>query len=595
MGGPSIGMKVWPHQDANYRMWAELVKVPLSSGEIEMIRHAYELMNEFTQERFVSPLQQSSLVDKYLDEFITLVEDAQDQMEDPVPLTDALAEIRCFKAVDLLPYNPNSLLQVEELVNWTHFVDPSLDAYDDDVGGPLFWQRVTGLLISARLSEAGEEVKKVRTKNHDVAAALADLCGLLITYPTNFDRVFALREWRKSALNLDVKVQELNDIEWRVSLGSVIRIITGNEGAILKESLTWYTAVTALYMYIDPLPDMLPLYFTAAQEKHPVDVTVEWEVGCAGILQRKSLEALASLERLDITLAMVTSEFLACKGAFDQYPADAKSAREALALRFAILCLSQPDLLNIGLEVLGNMGTSKARNLAESLLPEVSKQHKEYESVLELCEMLDLPLVARQICQIAAEEFMKQQQVFDSVIMYVRADDVFSARKVCWDIFELMLLERKPIGDDVTLDLFRTKRIDNEKRLAEVSSEVLDCLAPLAVLVKIMDSLESGEYDALSICLEGLLSLPNPPLQSIPLLALSIIGVGTEIGLKTITLLMTVLDSWEKAAPEIRQKGLDLITQAQHKKEWELVLDPGFSPSEVLWMLRRKLAYDVPI
>lgn len=594
-GGPSIDMEKWPNKSGDHGMWNEMLKAKICPGEADLVRRSYGLMNEFTQERLVSPLQQATLVDRYLDEFIKLVEEAQDEVEDPVPITDALAEIRCFRAVDLLPSNPNRLLQVDELLKWTQFVDPSPDISVDDISGPLFWQRVVGLLISGRLNQAAEAIKKLRTKDHDVADTLADLCGLLLTYPNNFDRVFALREWRKSALNLDMKVQELGDVDWRINLGRITRIITGNETAILEDAASWYAAIGAFYIYIDPLPEMLPVYFKAAQEKLPVDLTVEWEAGCASILQQKSLEALASLERLDVTLAMVTSEFLACKGAFDQYSADAKNAREALAIRFALLCLSKPDLLDIGLEVLGNMGTPRARNLAENLLPEVSKEYKEYEQGIELCELLDLPLVARQICQIAAEDAMEHLQVFDAVVMYVRAEDIFSARNASWDLFKQMLLKREPLGDDVTLELFRRKRIDNENRLVGVSLEVLDCLSPLAVLVQIMDSLDTGEYQTLSSCLEGLLSLPNSPLESVPLLALLIVGAGAEIGLKTVTLLMTVLDTWEKAAPEVRQRGLDLVSQAQRGEEWKHILDPGFSSLEILWMLRRKLAYDVPL
>lgn len=567
-----------------------LLDPSLTPAEVTLVEETHQLMTEYSDARLARPLQVEQTTAKYLDLYINMITNALPTIEDNAALVDALAVLHCFKAV----YFGGSVME------WAQAADPGwnmegvaeLMKVEDPRENPILWRYINEMAVAGRLgvvyTALSETVAGVwDSLAEDVKACISDTLYLCKSFE------MGSRQSKKSAINLRIKCEDLKEVEWRTPLSTLAKIVQGDKQTIVRAAPTWYLAVGGLYMFVDPDVSELPAYYSLAVARHPVDRTLDWEEACAALMERRLLYALASLKQLDATAAMVASEFCHQQGLLDEYRYSGKtSIREYAALRHVLVCLSNPDLVMAGFEMLDNMSASRAaRELAAQALPQVAERDPLITDVaIELATELRLNETVAQLLSMNAERAADEGDIVTSVEAYVSSGDLAAARGECWKLFEKSLVKGSmAINSDSALEV-----LSNPEAAPDLSPAVAACLAPCAVLTGLFAAI-SSETDARTY-IQSLLSFSGMRPSFYPLLVALItqLDLRQSVDPPLMALLISSLDRWDAAKKDERERGLELLDSGR-SAEWAQDIDESCSALEIVWMLRRRLAYDAVV
>lgn len=560
----------------------------LTPEEVTIILETHRLMAEYSDTRLAHPFDVEEITAKYLDLYINMLTNALPTLQDTVALVDTLAVLRCLKAV----YFGGRIME------WVQAADPGWDIegvaellkVEDPRGNPILWRYLNETATAGRLSTVhtalNESVSSVwDSLDEKVQECISDTLYLCSSFS------MGSRDCKKMAINLRVKCEQLEDVEWSSHLSTLAKIFQGNKDTIVRAAPSWYTAVGGLYMFVDPSLEELPEYYKLATARHPVDRTLDWEEACAALLDKRLLFALASLKQLDTAAAMVCADFCHQQGLLGDYNFSTKSSiREYVALQHVLICLSNPDLVMAGFEMLDNMSASRAaRQAASQLLPQlVARDPSLINTAIELATELRLKSTVSELLSVNGERAATDGDIVTAVEAFVSSGDLAAARQACWSLFEASIIKGYMATSDASsLEILQGSTVPN------MPSAVLACLAPCAVLYGLFAAIHESRQDVQTL-IKALLSLPAMPAVYYPLLValISQLDLRESADPFTVALLISSLDRWDALKPSERQRGLDLLDSGR-VGEWARDVDEAATASEIVWMLRRRLAYDV--
>lgn len=572
---------------------------------IDRILATHRLMKRFAQERQADPLNVDKITIAYYHELVTLLATSGTSSKERALLADASAIVTCFGAVC---FSRGSNL-VSSLIEWSTLASPgwtqkeaeALVALPDILSSALFWQFVTDNTLQGKFELAINGLEHgYQSASSSVSDATLHIVGaiveLLRTYPVDYidqldESIFQV--WKRQANNLRSHIDAVQDIATRNHLESFCMILQGIPDAIVRNARDWESAIVGLFLFVEPNVDMYQEYVKQATAIHPLDSTLDWQVGCFECFQGELLEALASLKCFDTCTAVALSELLKRFGALDMgFPHDVVShVLEQIALSHALECLSQPALVNAALEFFEGLRSSLSKSIARKLLPEVvEKNPAAQDAALTLAERLGLPDTIGELHNAAARKHLHDRQYLGAIKEYDCAKNHAAVASAGWALFEQMLTTAKPIDDDETIQALRLADVNK----LDISLSAKLALAPSAVLLKLLATLESQDYVDCSHALSTLLLYPRLPIEYYPLL----VGIVARESLEKfdrshVALLMMSLDTFEDESRHVRKRGLDLLNQARDRHVWEQDLDSGYTAEDIIWMIRRRLANDV--
>ncbi|PRT56967.1 Nucleoporin nup85 [Wickerhamiella sorbophila] len=565
-----------------------LLEPSLTPEEVTLILETHRLMAEYSDTRLAHPFEVEEITAKYLDLYINMLTNALPTLRDPVALVDSLAVLRCLKAV----YFGGSLME------WVQAADPGWDIegaaellkVEDPRANPILWRYLSETATAGRLSTVHTALSESVSSVWDSLEKSVQECISDTLYLCNSFQMGS-RDSKKMAINLRVKCEQLEDVEWSSHLSTLAKILQGNKDTIVRAAPSWHTAVGGLYMYVDPSLEELPEYYKLAIARHPVDRTLDWEEACAALMEKRLLFALASLKQLDTAAAMVCADFCHQQGLLGDYSYPTKSSiREYVALQHVLICLSNPDLVLAGFEMLDNMSVSRAaRDLASQVLPQlVARDPTLMDTAIELATELRLESTVSELLGVNAERAATEGDIVTAVEAFVSSGDLTAARQACWSLFETSIIK----GYMATTDASSLEILQSDTA-PDMSSSVLACLAPCAVLNGLFAAINESRQDAKTL-VRALLSFPAMPAVYYPLLValISQLDLRDNADPATVALLISSLDRWDALRPSERERGLELLDSGR-SAEWARDVDDAATPSEIVWMLRRRLAYDV--
>lgn len=164
-------------------------------------------------------------------------------------------------------------------------------------------------------------------------------------------------------------------------------------------------------------------------------------------------------------------------------------------------------------------------------------------------------------------------------------------REASWKLFRDMLVTKRLTSDEETAEILQQSTNVNA---LDLEITVKDHLAPSAVLLALIESIEAEDIEGIVDNLHGLLTFPDPPLEYYPLLVALVSGVsGSVLELKNMALLMRALKLWDTASEDTKRSSYDLIARASKEPAWQPLLMPEQDPKKLVWHLRRQLAKEV--
>lgn len=571
----------------------------LEDAQITFVIDIHECMKSYNEELMSNYRGEDEVTSNYLHNVCSLLKTAAQNVSDPEPYMDALLLVKCFSTTALLPSQRPAQMAV--FLNWVQTIHQDTSQYtlraldaqiESKDPGINVWKFIIQFVLTGQLCEAIELLESFEDVNDQ---NIKDLCALLAAYPLDSEKYLTFKLWRSDALawrdSLEVNSSQ-HDIVSEFQL--LADILAGHISIILNQSESWVSAVSGLFLYNDPSAEELPTHFKTAVNVNGLIPT--WEEGCKMLFEEKVVAALGCLQLLDISSAVAISEFCNGRGLFADYSSvDGKvggGVREELDLSYARMCLSEPALVEIGTEVLINLGSIAAKESAIAYLPQLVIRSSEYaEIAIEAAEQLELNELVLDLYRIAAKVNLADRKYVDAIKFFYGARDYQSVREASWKLFRETLVTKQLTSDKETAEILQAS---TNVRALDLESTVKDHLAPSAVLLALMEAIEAENIECILDNLHGLLTLPDPPLEYYPLLVALVSGVsGSVLELKTMALLMRALRLWDTASDETKKNSFELIAKASNEPAWQPLLMPEHDPKRFVWHLRRQLAKEV--
>lgn len=520
-------------------------------------------------------------------------------------LADANNIIRCFQAVCFQADNQNKIAR--PFMSWVNFANvnpatellPEIMSSNKPLEHPMFWQCLCGLALRNLFDLAVQALQSVLPAFADAQASLCvqHIIKLLESYNSESEpHIFRL--WKDEVLHGLQSASYIQDLELRHNITALLRILSGDRNTILGISTSWFEAIAAFFCYIDPTRLRLEEYYEIAVEQLPVDVTVAWEEGCAAVMTGQYFLAIEKIESLDPFAATVICESCEAKGLMDSYADNSfTDVRNWLLINFAKLCISDLELLGVGIDLLQLIQTNEAREIFAEFIPRVDfKSPEDANLAIHAAHAFALPEVARILNKITAKKMEAQGSYVEALIHFETSKDIKALVHVAWKLFEDVLISGVPSDNLILVDAV------NNTLDFEISPTVRNALAPYAVLAKTFEFLNDNASSQAARHVAALFKFPYMPVKYLGLLFLL---AGRLLDRKQprvfntseLVLMMKALDKWEDDAnAKQRAIGLELVeecvVQAGDEEAWEKLkkeIQSGLMFSE----FRMKLAKEV--
>lgn len=516
----------------------------------------------------------AQIVDSYVDSINTIGSNHQ-------KLADANNIIRCFHAVCFQADNRNKIAR--PFMNWVNFanVNPATEILPEvmtspkPLSHPMFWQCMCGLALRNLLDLATQSFQMVLPQVTDGQASLCiqNIINLLQTYNSDSEP-HMFRAWKDAVLQADQNASYITDLELRHNISTFFRILSGDKDTILGLSTSWFEAIAAFFCYIDPTRLRLEEYYETAVDQLPIDITVAWEEGCSAVMTGQLFLAIEKIESLDPFAATVICESCEAKGLMDNYVDNSfTDVRNWLLINFAKLCIADPELPGVGIDLLQLIQTQEAREIFAEFIPRVDfKSPEDANMAIHAAHAFALPETARVLNKITAKKMEAQGSYVEALMHYETSKDTKALVHVAWKLFEEVLISGVLPENLILMDAV------NNSLDFDISPTVRNALAPYAVLAKTIDFLNDNASAQAARHVAALFKFPYMPVKYLGLLFLlagRLLDRSRPRVFNTpeLVLMMSALDKWEDSANDKQRKiGLELVEECvlgTDEEAWE--------------------------
>lgn len=505
----------------------------------------------------------AKIVENYIDSINSIGPNEQ-------KLADANNIIRCFQAVCFQADNRNKI--AKPFMNWVNFanVNPATEMLAEIMTSssplqhPMFWKCVSGLVLRNLFDLAIQSFQAVLPSINDGQASLCiqQIIRLLQTYDCESEpHIF--RSWKDNVFHAVQSASRIGDLELRHNISGLLRILSGDQNTILGISSSWFEAIAAFFCYIDPTILRLEEFYELAVDQLPVDVTVAWEDGCSAVITRQYFLAIEKIESLDPFAATVICESCEAKGLMDSYADNSfTDVRNWLLINFAKLCIADPELPGVGIDLLQLIQTAEAREIFAEFIPRVDfKNPDDVSLAIHAAHAFELPETARILNKITAKKMEAQGSFVEALIHFETCKDTKALVHVAWKLFEEVLISGE-LSDNFVLNDAVNNTLD-----FEISPTVRNALAPYAVLAKTFEYINTNASSQAARHVAALFKFPYMPVKYLGLLFM-LAGRLLErsqprvFNTSELVLMMKALDKWEDDSnKKQRQIGLELVEE----------------------------------
>lgn len=597
--------------------------VPQSDDFKQLIIESYGVLNEYISTQDQLPHHSKDweeVTQEYLQNYLNLLKQyTNSTMDDNV--LDALSICMCF---DTVLFTPSYKDITKPFMEWVNSVDPGWPVEDTreviqtnpPTDHPSFWNYIHYLTIRG-LSEAAASALKAASGPHlssDVQECFDYAIQLFRSYPESDGTKYSFRQWRESCLDAKLKASEIAAVEWRLEVGKMFEIMSGDVDTVLNSAVSWYEAVGAMLKYRDPKRSRIFEYYQQAIASLPPDHTITWESGCAAVLGENYLQAIQKVESLDLSVAAILTQFCKYKGLLDRYvefgnnhtkisqqPQQKQGIAEWLLMQHAQECLTIKELIGIGIEILRGIGTQQAIQIIGEVLPRlVGSSVDEIEWAVGIAAELGLEETERSINRATAQMFLANQAHLDAFVAFERAGDITGLSVHCWKLFEESLTTQEMPTDEITALAI------SENHDLELSPLIRECISPCAVLAGLIRNIQGVYPSNAAKYVVALLQFPYLPgkyigiliAMTIPLLSREKPRIFKAADLISI---MTAVDSWENGSKEELAAGMGLLEHSLaiapsttiSAYDWRAQFQVGLSGEKIIQVARTRLAKEM--
>ncbi|KAL8279181.1 hypothetical protein RQP46_008437 [Phenoliferia psychrophenolica] len=414
----------------------------------------------------------------------------------------SLHSILSLSEILYVPASPAGGVVGEELLDWLNTVDraPAVEEGEElvSLGSPWdsdnFWPYLYRCILRAHLRSASTLLTLLSTSHSsptlrrlaEIPVRLIDSFPRSTAFKTEREFLVKSREWRRDAQDAQTEFAELaqepGQDEDEDGLRGLLKILVGEEGAVLEHSEDWREAVAAWGVWVnsglrrDDLPDVVK----QVTRTLTVDATLTEEAVMASLLGGDVARALQQCNTISLWLVSHLSDLLDKVGALPSAnpppsathahafalppPSPEQSLRDYFILSYTDILLSDPGLWRIVLDYLSSCGAEgRARMRAVVLAVNLDSESKTEGAAVEDVEMDGGE----------TKENEPPTKTTDTVEEVLRAcaehglDD--EMRKVC-KIYAELLVTRKEYGTAVSFCI----RAGDSKRIARIATRVLD-------------------------------------------------------------------------------------------------------------------------
>lgn len=495
-------------------------------------------------------------------------------------LADVNNIIRCFQAVCFQADNQNNI--AKPFMDWVNYsnVNPATEylaeimSTDKPAEHPQFWQCISSLALRNLLDLAIQSLQAVVSSftNSHAHACIQHIITLLQSYNSE-SAPHVFRSWKDEVLQGHQNASYIKDPELRHNITTLLQILSGEQGTILSVSTSWFEAIAAFFCYVDPTRLRLEEYYEIAVKHLPVDVTVTWEEGCSAVMTGQYFLAIEKIESLDPFAAAVICESCEAKGLMDNYTDNSFiDVRNWLLINFAKLCISDPDLAEVGIDLLDRIRTNEAREIFAEFITRVDfKTPEDAERAIYTAHGFALPEVARALNRIMAKKMEAEGSYVEALIHYETSKDLKALVHVAWKLFEDVLISGVPSDNLILIDAV------NNTLDFEISATVRNALAPYAVLAKAFEYMNQNASSQAARHISALFKFPYMPVKYLGLLFLLASNFLDRTQPRVfntgdIVHMMKALEKWEdEENAKQRDIGLELlehVLQMDNEEKW---------------------------
>lgn len=555
-----------------------------------------------------------------LAQIIDTVKDFAATTNDPM-VTEALYIMSCMQTVNFTPSSIHNITQ--QFVEWVNSVDAGWSTEDTlDVmkanpvtDHPAYWELVCHQAVRGLKKECASILREaIRDQSSaavpaEVAECIEYSIQLLRTYPDG-DSVgkYNFRQWRQAALELKAKVGDLSDADWRIELERLLGILTGDFDVVTSVAQTWYEGMCTLLNYAEPSRSRLAEYCDKIQKQLPPDSTIAWEMGSVAAIKGNILQCLQSIESLDLGLATTMSQFCKYSGLLDNYELAKgqfggnaeESITDWLYLSYAQQCLCTPDLSVIGVEMLQQKGTKRARQMIAEALPRiVGDQVEDIQWAEKVVTELGLDTVYADINRAAGMRYIGIGEFVDAFVCFERASDVGALRTHGWKLFEEIISAQRPPQSEIT-----TEALEEQSYRMELSPLIREVMAPSGVVLAFIRHMEAGDSLKAVHHLISLLNFPHIPSQYRGVLIAMVLPLISRQNARVmapndLVAVMTAIDAWQTNSQD-QDRGISVLEHSLAiaplellPYDWRYHVPAGANGQQVIRLVRIQLAREM--
>ncbi|GMM49455.1 hypothetical protein DASB73_004130 [Starmerella bacillaris] len=539
---------------------------------------AQNIMVEYAQARADSPFDDERCAFECIQSYLDLLEGLASPNE-PL-LQEAITVVKCFQCSVFPPENREA--QIRLVREWTLsmivFDGTRLDDVEPDFGSRVYLDLLTETLLLGDISKVTEIIASYcDSAPADLGPLLLDLCTVIDSYPMQGQPYSVFMVWRKSALLLleslkqkypldcDLK-SNLNDsnAELISFMHRTLLILSGDAAAIKNAAPNWCIALNAFFIFADPLVDMLPMHYEQVKDLPRINEGDTYEDACRALFGNQIVAAIAELNSIHPTSAVVLGELCSNNGLFDSYD-EVSAISDAgvsgfLALQYVEFLFSDKRLVGLGTQTLVNLNTEGAKNLAKKEFPRLVLIAPDFsEDIVMAAQDLGLLDLDLEVSGIAADYLHANGEYLRAMEFYYRANQLDKLHHCAKELFKKILIARDPYdADSHTVNVLNAKI---PSHVAELPAAIMNMLAPSAVLLDLMKALLDENIKTVHADLDALLH--TELVEFYPLLVQLVIGVPANImARKYVVMLMKALNKWDDAPQSTKQQTVEYIQLA---------------------------------
>lgn len=579
----------------------------MDEATFALIRDALELVLDFNQDRSHPMFISERIPEKYYMLFINRVNEALADTSDEVrfhQLSSTLAVLKLVRACFIPPVQRHQ--QCAALVEWVEStnLDKKLLSKCNNDSVPLdrAWALVFELVCIGNLKEACRILDGIEESTESpLYVYIQALKELLHGYPTKNPAEKDFMSWRRMALGLqemilEIDLSTLSDECKRIQceLIKMFKLCSGDPDYIAQSATNWVFGVVALGLYNDPAPSAIPGHYELVKNTGPEFNTERngWNSACRSFLENRIFEAIAALNKLDPTCAIVTIEFLKEVDALDKYVRSPEypMTRDAISLSYIQMLLTDERLFPYAFNFMINLNNPASRELAEKFLPQIVTKYPAFsEPALETAKKLGLPKLDAELSAIASQHFLHSHDYINALTFALRSHEMNKVYAIAVDMFRLLLVS--PNAEHAFSK--NTWEVISQRPSPEALAKLrgLECvLAPVGALCSLIGEIQTGDVVAAQNSVKALILAKTDALvEFYPLIVVLALRISSERSLNFSALLMRALDRFSESAELIQKRGNSHISEAmQAENRWS-----DLHGIRTVKHLRRKLAAQI--